>query len=185
MALPADYLLPRDHTGGWTVDDVLSLPQDPQQRVELVDGSLIVSPIGTSYHQDLIGDAYSALRAACPPGHKATVELNVELPGGSLLIPDFTVRTRPEFKAVVIPVEDLVLVGEVVSRSTRFKDYGIKRQRYAEAGVPFYLLIDPSGAEVTATLFELDAGEYVETARSEAGVLKLERPFPVTIELSP
>ncbi|WP_433263595.1 Uma2 family endonuclease [Actinosynnema sp. CS-041913] len=184
MAVPADYLLPR-HSGSWTLDDVLALPEDNSQRVELIDGSLIVSPLGTSHHQALIGDAYAALRSACPPGHKATVELNVALPSGVLLIPDFTVTKRPDFKGLLFPVEDLVLVGEVASPSTRFKDYGVKRQRYAEAGVPYYLVVDPKHAEVTATLFELEAGEYVEAARSEAGVLKLDRPFPVTIELSP
>ncbi len=184
MALPADYILPT-HTGTWTLDDVLALPEDNSQRVELIDGSLIVSPFGTGHHQSLIGDVYAALRAASPPGHKATVELNVGMPSGVLLTPDFTVTTRPDFKGRVCPAEDLVLVGEVVSPSTRFKDYGIKRQRYAEAGVPFYLVVDPRDDEVTATLFELTAGEYVAAGWSEAGVLKLDRPFPVTIELSP
>jgi len=184
MMVPADYLLPK-HTGTWTLEDVLALPEDNSQRVELVDGSLIVSPLGTSHHQSLIGDAYAALRSACPPGYQATVELNVGLPDGGLLIPDFTVTKRPGFKGLLFPVGELALVGEVVSPSTRFKDYGVKRQRYAEAGVPFYLVIDPKGAEVAATLFELVAGEYVEVARSEAGVLKLLHPYPVTIELSP
>jgi Uma2 family endonuclease len=183
VALPADYLLPR-HSGTWTLDDVLALPEDQSQRVELIDGSLIVSPLGTSYHQALIGDVYAALRSACPPGHKATVELNVGLPRGVLLIPDFTVTKRPDFKGLVCPAEDLLLVGEVASPSTRFKDYGVKRQRYAEAGVPFYLVVDPLEAEVTAVLYELESGEYVEAARSEGGVLKVDRPFPVTIEWS-
>ncbi|CCH34076.1 Uma2 family endonuclease [Actinosynnema sp. NPDC047251] len=183
MAVTAEYLLPK-HDGDWTVEDVLALPDDPSQRVELVDGSLLVSPLGTNYHQTLIGDAYFALRTACPPGFKATVELNIGLPGDTLLIPDFTVTTRPGFKGLVSPVEDLVLVGEVVSPSTRFKDYGIKRQRYAEGGVPFYLVVDPKGDQAVAMLFELEGGEYVEVARSEAGVLRFERPFPVTIELS-
>ncbi|MEJ2855145.1 MULTISPECIES: Uma2 family endonuclease [unclassified Saccharothrix] len=182
MALPADYLLPQ-HGGDWTLDDVLALPEDSSQRVELVDGSLIVSPLGTRRHQRLIGGIYKALDGACPPGHEATIELNVGMPGGNLFIPDFTVTTSPEAEGLLCPAEDLLLVGEVLSPSTRFKDYGIKRQRYAAAGVPFYLLVEPTGP--VATMFELENGEYVETARSEAGVLKLERPFPVTIELSP
>jgi hypothetical protein len=61
----------------------------------------------------------------------------------------------PGEDGLTVPVADLVLVGEVLSSASRFVDLVWKRKLYAEA------------------------------ARSEAGVLKLERPFPVTIELSP
>ncbi|MFI9816430.1 Uma2 family endonuclease [Saccharothrix variisporea] len=74
-------------------------------------------------------------------------------------------------------------MGEVLSPASRFVDLVWKRKLYAVPGVPFSLLVDPTGP--VATVFELEGGEYVETARREAGVLKLERPFPVTIELSP
>ena len=51
--------------------------------------------------------------------------------------------------------------------------------------MPFYLVVDPTGGAPAAVLFELDGVEYRESSRSTGAVLKLERPFPVTIELSP
>lgn len=51
MALPADYEHEaghpapwfQHHEGPWTLEEVLALPEDPSQRVELVDGALLVS----------------------------------------------------------------------------------------------------------------------------------------------
>lgn len=184
MAAPAEaqieYLLPR-HAGPWTLDDVLSLPEDNSQRVELVDGALIVSPLGSYRHQQLAFRASTALHTACPDEFEVTIELNVLLSSGRLVIPDFTI-VRPRDAGVMFPVSDVVLLGEVLSPSTRLNDLGLKRDLYAQAGVPYYLMVDPEPRVPKATLLELDGAEYVEVARSEDGVLTIERPFPVTIK---
>jgi Uma2 family endonuclease len=192
MALQADYEHDaghpapwfQRHEGPWTLDEVLALPEDLSQRVELVDGTLLVSPLGTGRHQMLVGDCYAALRAACPANYEVMPGLNVGLSGGRMLIPDFTVNTAG-FRGLLLPVHDLLLAGEVLSPSTRLQDLTLKRKLYGEAGVPFYLVVDPRGGEPVATLFELDGVDYLEAVSSEGGFLKLERPFPVTIELSP
>ncbi|MET9627669.1 Uma2 family endonuclease [Lentzea sp. NPDC006480] len=185
MAAPAeakpDFLLP-NHEGPWTLEDVLQLPEDNSQRIELVDGMLYVSPLGSYRHQLLVGKMFAALDSACPSEFAATVELNVELTTGRLLIPDFTV-IEPCDADITFPVSNVLLAGEVLSKSTRLKDLVVKRQVYAEAGVSYYLIIDPVKDVPEATLLELgDEGEYIEIARSEDGVLTLKRPFPVTIK---
>lgn len=177
---PTEYLLPR-HVGPWTLDDVLSLPEDNSQRIELVDGMLLVSPLGSYRHQQLVGRAYAAMLAACPVDLEATIELNVLLSSGRLVIPDFTI-VRPREAGVMFPVSDVVLVGEVFSPSTRLNDEGLKRALYAKAGIAYYLMVDPTDRVAEATLLELQGPEYVEIARSENGVLRIERPFPVTIK---
>src|SRR5688500_11276354 len=144
MALPADYEHEaghpapwfRHHEGPWTLQEVLALPEDPSQRVELVDGALLVSPLGTGRHQLLVGDFYAALRQACPPGYEAMPGIYVGLSGGRLLIPDFTVNAAG-FRGLLLPVQDLLLAGEVLSPSTRLQDLVLKKKLYAEAGVPF------------------------------------------------
>jgi Uma2 family endonuclease len=166
--------------GPWSLDDVLSLPEDNSQRVELVDGMLLVSPLGSYRHQQLVGRSYAALLNACPSELEATVELNVLLSSGRLVIPDFTI-VKPREAGVMFPVSDVVLVGEVFSPSTRLNDAGLKRSLYAKAGIQYYLMVDPEPGVVEATLLELQGEEYVEIATSEAGVLEVERPFPVTI----
>ncbi|MDX3655944.1 Uma2 family endonuclease [Streptomyces sp. ID05-26A] len=185
MAAPAEtapdqYLLPR-HVGPWSLDDVLSLPEDNSQRIELVDGMLLVSPLGSVRHQDVVFDAAAALRAACPAYFKTTIELNVLLATGRLVIPDFTI-VRPREAGVMFPASDVVLVGEVFSPSTRLNDVGLKRGLYANAGIQYYMMVDPEPGVIEATLLELQGDEYVEVATSEDGVLTIERPFPVTIK---
>ncbi|MET8757127.1 Uma2 family endonuclease [Lentzea sp. NPDC004782] len=188
MAAPAaeakpDYLLP-NHEGPWTLEDVLALPEDNSQRIELVDGMLYVSPLGTAVHQRLVFEASYALRGACPKEFETTIELNVQFDGDRLFIPDFTVLKRRGAKGLTVPAADVLLIGEVISRSTKVKDLVVKRQVYAEAGVSYYLMIDPATDVPKATLLELgEEGKYVEIARSENGVLTFGRPFPVTIEL--
>lgn len=179
---PAAYLLPR-HVGPWSLDDVLSLPEDNSQRVELVDGMLLVSPMGSFRHQELVFDTAAGLRAACPDYLKTTIELNVLLANGRLLIPDFTV-VNPREVGVMYPVSDVVLVGEVLSPTTRLNDLGLKRELYAQAGVKYYLMVDPEPQVAEATLLELQGRKYVEIAQSVNGVLEIERPFPARIELA-
>lgn len=70
-----------------------------------------------------------------------------------------------------------------MSPSTRVNDYILKRALYAEAGVQFYLIIDPVRRPVRASLLGLRSGEYVEIATSESGVQRFERPFSATITL--
>ncbi|HEX8865367.1 MAG TPA: Uma2 family endonuclease [Lentzea sp.] len=185
MAAPAetDFLLP-NHEGPWTLEDVLALPEDNSQRIELVDGMLYVSPLGTAVHQRLVFEASYSLRGACPKEFETTIELNVQFDGDRLFIPDFTVLKKRGAKGLTVPAADVLLIGEVLSRSTKVNDLVVKRQMYAEAGVPYYLIIDPANDVPKASLFELgETGNYVEITKSENGVLKIERPFPVTIEL--
>jgi Uma2 family endonuclease len=185
VAAPADaasaaYLLPR-HVGPWTLDDVLSLPEDNSQRVELVDGMLLVSPLGSYRHQQMVGRAFKAMVAVCPDHFEATVELNVLLSSGRFLIPDFTVIS-PREAGVMFPVSNVVLVGEVLSKNTRLNDEGLKREVYAQAGVKYYMMVDPEPRVPEAVLLELQGTEYVEIAKSVDGVLEIEQPFPVTIK---
>jgi len=180
-----EYLLPK-HKGPWTLDDVLALPEGSQtgQRIELVDGGLFVSPMGASPHQVLAGDIFAQLRSSTPPDMKATIELNVALSTGRLLIPDFTVVRRSGLGGVTVDADAVVLVGEVISPSSRVQDRVLKSRLYCDAEIPFYLIVDPSGAVPSATLFELIEDEYKEIARGKNGRIEIERPFRVTLELT-
>ncbi|MEU7477222.1 Uma2 family endonuclease [Lentzea sp. NPDC042327] len=171
--------------GPWSLDDVLALPEDHRQRIELVDGTLLMSPLGSFRHQDLVFGVAATLRSACPKDFKATIEINVALSDGRLLIPDFTVVERCD-AGVTFPVEKVLLVGEVLSKSTRVTDLVVKRQLYAEGGVPYYLVVDPVPDAPVSTLYMRgEKPEYFEIARSVNGVLTLDRhPFPVTIDLN-
>lgn len=72
---------------------------------------------------------------------------------------------------------------EIISPSSKVYDRALKRQLYAEAGVPYFVLVDPATSPVSATVYAFDEGEYHEIARAEDGRLELDRPFPVKVDL--
>ncbi|WP_246258003.1 Uma2 family endonuclease [Amycolatopsis anabasis] len=185
MATPADidYLLPKHH-GEWTVEDVLALPEDNGNRIELVDGALLVTPAPTSGHQRLLHRLQLRMDAAVPPGTELLPGVNIRLGERRLLIPDFVVVTCPGVDTVYFDAADVLLAAEIESPSTKVTDRVLKRELYADCGVPYYLLVNPAKvAEVV--LFELASEGYKEIARSQDGKLELIRPFAANLDLNP
>ncbi|GAB3571808.1 Uma2 family endonuclease [Amycolatopsis endophytica] len=185
MAAPAepvkpDCLVPW-HDDPWTVEEALELPEERGSRIELVDGALLVSPAPKSGHQRILQRLQIALLPVLPSGTELLPGINVRLPGQRLLIPDLAVVTTPDLDTVYYRARDVLLAAEIVSPSSRMLDRVLKRQLYAEAGVPFYLVVDPAGQ---AVLFELAEGEYRESARGEDGRLSFTEPFEATLDFT-
>jgi Uma2 family endonuclease len=170
------------HPGPWTLQEWLELPEGPPYT-ELVDGLLVMSPVSAYRNQRLMLRLTRQLEQAAPAEYEVLPEVNVELGGDRALIPDFCVIDTPGFDGVALSARHVVLVGEVLSPSTRVYDRTTKRALYAEAGVPSLLLVDPD--DTSTVCYELHGGEYVESGRSVHGRLWLERPFPVTLDLTP
>lgn len=184
MAVPADTSTFPQHPRAWTLDEVLALPEDQGSRVELIDGTVIVSPAPTYRHQWVQQEIQVALHAARRPEFESLPGVNIVLNGARLLIPDIAVVTNPGTDTVYYNGTDLLMAVEVHSPSTRAYDRALKRQVYAEAGVPFLLLVDPAACPVAGVCYELDGDEYREIARSDDGVLTLVKPFEVTVDLT-
>lgn len=182
MAVPADTFPP--HVDNWTVEEVLALPEDQGNRVELVDGTVIVSPAPTSRHQRVLQHIQVALMNAAPADVESLPGVNVILSGKRLLIPDLAVITEPGVDTVCYQGDELLLAVEIHSPSTRAYDRALKRQVYQDACVPFLLFVDPATAPASATLYRLDGGEYREAAESADGRLVLAEPFAVDLDLS-
>lgn len=181
MAMPADTF--PQHPGEWTLEEVLALPEDQGHRVELVDGTVIVSPAPTSQHQRVLQQLQVALLNAVPAEFESLPGVNVVLSGARLLIPDLAVVTEPGADTVYYKGDEVLMAVEIHSPSTRAFDRALKRQMYAEAGVPFLVFVDPATDPIFSVCFELDGDEYRESVRSENGRLILVRPFPVTVGL--
>jgi len=182
MAMPAETF-PR-HPRPWTLEEVLALPEDNGQRVELVDGTLVVSPSPTPTHQRILQRLQVALLGAVPPELELLPAVNVVLNGGRLLIPDLVVTNAPGHTNLYFTGDQIVVATEILSPSTRAYDRVLKRQLYAEAGIAFYLVVDPAPATPSATLLRLDGDDYREAARSADGLLRIEWPFPVEVDLT-
>ena len=91
------------------------MPEDQTslQRIELVDGVLLVSPAPTSTHQRILQKILLAFAPAVPEDTELLPGVNVRFGGRRLLIPDLVVLTCPAVDAEArIPFYLLVEPGE-------------------------------------------------------------------------
>lgn len=162
-----------------TISEWLRLPET-DDRVELLEGVVVVTSSPSEPHQAMVTGLIVALAHACPDAYRVRAgPLGVlvrDLSSG--LLPDVVVL-RADDRASMDRLP--VLVVEVLSPSTRGRDQVDKRRLYARRGIPSYWLVDPLLPSLR--ILELGAnGEYVEVANAlgHDGV-ELLHPFPVRL----
>ena len=163
-----------------TVADLETTPDDGH-RYELLDGTLLVSPAPSWSHQDVVGNTYVALRAACTPGYRVLLAPFAVTFGtrDTELQPDVLVARYGDLTAKNLPAAP-VLAVEVRSPSTALVDLNLKRAAYERFGVTSYWVVDPDTPELVA--YELASDGYVEVARATGDeVARLTRPFSVSM----
>ncbi|MDQ0774719.1 Uma2 family endonuclease [Streptomyces aurantiacus] len=175
-----------DHTGPWTVADVLALPEDRRYRYELYGESLIMSPAPGVRHQRASHRLHVAIDAAAEAAGVSVEVLeavNVITPSG-LFVPDLVVvdAGATADDPVSIDAEAVLLAVELVSPGNAPMDRKLKPLAYAEAHIPHFWRVefDPSPRIVMGML---DRGRYVEQADAIAGaVTTVDEPFPFAID---
>lgn len=169
------------HPQPWTEDEFLAL-SETRQHVELLDGSLILSPAPTRSHQQLCRRIANALEVGATGALWVAEAVNVRLGLGSILIPDVVVGVGDG--DVVIESRDVRLVGEVVSPGSASTDRVLKMHLYAAAGIDWYLLVERDGAGLVLRLFRLEGGSYAVAAVAKDGEV-LHLVEPVRVDLDP
>jgi len=170
------------HVFPWTEEDYLALGQT-NDRVELFDGSLVVSPAPTIRHQVLSVALRNALHpAAVEAGLDIYLAVNLRLRPGRIPIPDLVITRPIEQDTLVVDARDVALVCEITSPSNAGHDRILKMHHYAVAGIPRYLLVEPK--PLTLQLHRLDGDKYVEEARAVPGE-RLLFTAPIVTELDP
>lgn len=144
----------------YTIDDYLSLPDD--MRVELIDGSFYYMGAPSSEHQLILGELYFII----------TSYIKSKKDMCKVFLSPYNVKLDNDDKTMIQP--DLLVVCdndkvdekfcngapdfiiEIVSKSSTHLDYIKKLNKYLDAGVREYWIVDPIQRKVTVYKFEKD-----------------------------
>lgn len=152
--------------------EFLSLPES-LERIELIDGEVIVAPSPIFWHQEVLARLFVALRTWAEGRPDVTVAqspLDVRFGPNRILQPDAMVflarleRTQPG------PIDRIPEICVEVLSANRVYDRVTKRFLYGAAGVAEYWIVDPAG--------------FIER-RSGPGLVDEDRPELLTSSLLP
>jgi Uma2 family endonuclease len=156
MATTAAGLTFRD-LDGWANDD-------PDDRLEMIDGELVVMPPPTADHQSVSGNTvFAPERHLCPSrlGRAYAAPIGVRFTPDNVVQPDFVVVLAERLHIAGGNSIDGApnLVVEMLSPSTRVRDLGTKRDLSARFGVQAYGVLDPSTATIRVLALDVDRFE--------------------------
>ena len=147
------------HTqGSYTIEDYYQLPDE--KRVELIDGYFYDMSSPTTYHQLFVGDIHRQIAnyilqkgENCIP-FMAPIDVQLDCDEKTIVQPDVAILCqRDKMKRWgIYGAPDFVL--EVISPSTRRKDYTKKLIKYMNAGVREYWILDTYQKNLLVYLFE-------------------------------
>lgn len=144
--------------GTYTLEDYLALPDD--QRVELIDGVFYNMSAPRVDHQWIAGEIFRQIAnyifehgGDCRP-FIAPTDVQLDNDDRTIVQPDVMILCDPSRLSPerIHGAPDFVL--EVISPSTKRKDYTIKLHKYMEAGVREYWILDPRQEVVLIYCFE-------------------------------
>ncbi|MGN9841975.1 Uma2 family endonuclease [Nonomuraea sp. H19] len=182
-------LFPLGRVTGYTVDDWLKLPESGE-RIELIDGSFLVSPVPMGLHALCAGRLRTILEAAAEAAESELVvveTVNVRV-GEDGLIPDVAIVPRDLVmsRMVVFPASEVLAVAEVVNPGSgnHWRDHEVKPAKYAKAGIEVFIRVELEGADIPwVEVLQLGRDGYEVVAHAKAGeLLTLTEPFPTSFD---
>lgn len=166
--------------GGWTTEDLDQLPET-NQRYELTDGALTVSPSPSSLHQAIAARLVVQLGDSAPSNLAVTGAVEIRFTPQLTRIPDvLVVRSEEPGRHWFAPAEVVVAI-EVESRGSHIEDRATKPALYAQFDIPHYWRIEQSPLRVTT--YELGPDDAYKTGPT-TDRLTVSEPFSVELPLT-
>ena len=181
--------LPFPPPGGFTVDDLFSLPDLPP-HTELIDGSLVFVSPQREFRSLMIDLLVAGLRTTVPEHLRVRREMTVVLNRRNGPEPDVSVlraEADTSLSQTRYEADDVVLAVEVVSPDSEERDHDTKPRKYAAAGIRHFWLVEMTDSDPhpVVRVYERDpvtrayglTGTYHER-------LKVTVPFDIDIDIS-
>ncbi|GGX04541.1 Uma2 family endonuclease [Streptomyces chryseus] len=186
--LPTEISWPVPPQDGYTVDDLLTLPDLPP-HTELIDGSLVFVSPQRSFHSLAMFLLETGLRATVPKDLRVRREMTVVVDKRQGPEPDVSViraAAVTDSEETHYRAKDVLLAVEVVSPDSEKRDRERKPQIYAQGGIAHFWRVERGDDGRPAVyVYELDPATK---AYGLVGIhhdrLKLSVPFTVDIDLA-
>jgi len=154
----------------WTYEDVQRLPEDGR-RYEVIDGVLYVSPSPRQIHQLLsrrLQHFFYQFELE-EQGYIYDAPMDLIMPGCTPVQPDLIFLLPEQFDQIQEKYIEGAphLLVEILSPDSASRDRVKKLRKYAAAGVPYYLLVDPVAQ--TLEVLQLDGSTYRVAETKEPG----------------
>jgi Uma2 family endonuclease len=165
--------------GDWGEAEYLSLPEG-YPRAELSAGRIELLPMPTDRHQAILTAILLLLvEYAKRTGGKARpAGIRLRLQEGRFREPDvaFLSQQRLHLRGLEYWTGADLVVEIVGGADDRARDYVVKRDDYARAGIPEYWIVDPDQESILVLTFQ--AGKYVEAGSFTRGATITSPSFP-------
>lgn len=144
--------------GEYTIRDYRKLPED--MRAELIDGTLVFLEAPDFTHQELVAELifefklYIRKKGGLCRILSSPLDVQLDCDDKTMVQPDIVLVCQEDriTRKGIYGAPDFCI--EVVSDSSRKRDYGIKVQKYMNAGVREYWIIDTKRKKIVCYWFE-------------------------------
>ncbi|MBT2476795.1 Uma2 family endonuclease [Streptomyces sp. ISL-94] len=182
-----EHSWPIPPAGGWTADDLDTLPNLPP-HTELIDGSLVFVSPQTLFHARAISFFERQLEAVVPDGLEVLREFTIDIDRLNRPEPDVIVCREDvltDLAQTRFAAEAVLLAVEVTSPESVTRDRETKPVKYARAGIPHYWRVENQDGRAVVYVFEREpvTGTYVASGIFH-NRLKVDVPFPVDLDLT-
>ncbi|WP_405762321.1 Uma2 family endonuclease [Streptomyces sp. NBC_00045] len=182
-----EHSLPVPPAGGWTADDLDTLPNLPP-HTELIDGSLIFVSPQTLFRSRAVTFFERQIESLVPEGLEVLREFTIDIDRHNRPEPDVIVCREDvvnDLAQTRLPAEAVLLAIEVMPPESIDRDRETKPVKYARAGIPHYWRVENKDGRAVVHVCEREpvTGSYVA-----AGIfhdrLKVSDPFPIDLDLT-